>query len=44
VTITGTKDVQLESKSGKIVAKGTSGAELSSSGETAVKGTMLKLN
>lgn len=44
VTITGTKDVKAESKSGKIVAKGTSGAEVSSSGQTVIKGSLLKLN
>lgn len=44
VTITGTKDVKLESKSGKLVGKGTSGAELTSSGQTVVKGSILKLN
>lgn len=44
VTITGTKDVKLESKSGKFAAKGTSGAEVSSSGQTEIKGSLLKLN
>ncbi len=44
VTITGQQDVTAESKTGKMTVKGTTGLEASSSGNTEVKGTMLKLN
>ncbi|HTF04394.1 MAG TPA: type VI secretion system tip protein VgrG [Bacteroidia bacterium] len=44
ITLTGTKDVTAESKSGKLVVKGTSSAEISASGSTTVKGATVKIN
>lgn len=44
ITLEATKDLSASSKSGKAVIKGTSSAELSASGTTTVKGSLLKLN
>lgn len=44
ITLDATKDITASSKSGKAVVKGTSSAELSASGTTTVKGSLLKLN
>lgn len=44
VNITGTKDVTAESKSGKLVAKGATGAEVTTSGKAVLKGSIVNIN
>ncbi|MEO5642810.1 MAG: type VI secretion system tip protein VgrG [Bacteroidia bacterium] len=44
INITGTKDVTAESKSGKLVAKGATGAEVTTSGKAVLKGSIVNIN
>jgi Rhs element Vgr protein len=44
ITVTGEMDVALESKKGKFIGKGKSGAEVTSSGQAVLKGSIVKIN
>lgn len=44
ITMTGQKDVTAESKTGKLVAKGSTGAEVTTSGKAVLKGSVVNIN
>lgn len=44
ITMTGQKDVTAESKTGKLIAKGSTGAEVTTSGKAVLKGSIVNIN